>query len=132
MKMQPGSFSRWLFFVYGVGMLGLVALADLAGGLIQWPLIQRIPWGDKLGHVLLFGGLGFCLNLWVASVECLRGKHLLVTVGLLLVVTLEELSQRYLVHRNFDWYDLLANLLGILLFSWLACRVTAWRRESGD
>lgn len=105
-------------------------MADTAQSTDLWSFIHRLPAGDKLGHFLLFGMFSFLLNITVPSFDRLQGKHLQVTAVLALLVLLEELSQRWLANRNFDYRDLLADFAGIAFFAWLACRCLSWRAKS--
>lgn len=82
--------------------------------------LYAFPHGDKLGHFLLMGGLSFAVTLAIGA-----PAGPLLTAAL---VTLEELSQLAFRTRSFDLLDLLASLLGIAVFGWLAGKAT--RRRS--
>lgn len=47
-------------------------------------------------------------------------------------VSLEELSQYGNTHRTFDWYDLVADLLGIILIPWLAKKYFSLNSTGGS
>jgi polysaccharide biosynthesis protein VpsQ len=99
---------RWWFFALLV--CGIIALADL--GRLSWVtnLLRDNPGSDKVAHFFLIGTLAFLLN------NALRGRMLGVfMLGSLLVgvvLTCEEISQRWVKGRNFDYGDMAANLAG--------------------
>ncbi|QBY04109.1 trypsin [Thalassotalea sp. HSM 43] len=79
---------------------------------------RGIPFGDKVGHFMLFGGMAMLTNF------ALRFRHVskssLLQFGSLLVLalsTMEEFSQIFISTRTFSFYDLAANFLGISLFT---------------
>ena len=104
-----------LFFAF-IGYI--LYSANTGRELLFFQILEYIPWGDKLAHVVLIGTLAFLLNLM------LRGKTFTVNgVQILLgscivfgFITIEEFTQMYIPTRNFDWIDLMANYVGI----WLA------------
>ncbi len=87
-------------------------------------LVRWLPYGDKIGHLTLWGGLTLLINLAIPGrTVCLHRWRLpLGTVVLSGVVLAEELSQGWLANRTLDPGDLLANLVGIGLataLSWM-------------
>jgi hypothetical protein len=84
--------------------------------------IGHIPYGDKLGHFFLMGGLSFLINLLLPArtVGFGRLRILLGSLLVLSVVTIEEFSQLFIRGRTFDWTDLVADLAGIIIFGELA------------
>ena len=131
---------RWLLPVYGLALVGVVVMADIPDllgaqsgigvGNSLGGLVSSVPGGDKVGHFLLFGTLGFLVNAWLGRSGCSVLTHVKVTLLVSLVVLVEELSQIYLPHRNFDVFDIVADLAGIILFSifaywWMRRRVDA-------
>ncbi|MEM9133036.1 MAG: VanZ family protein [Actinomycetota bacterium] len=82
-------------------------------------LVRALPYGDKFGHVILFGLLALLLNLatgcrsvrlWPTS-----GRLLLGSLGVLAFAAVEELSQGFVATRSLDLTDFLADLVGIAL-----------------
>ena len=84
--------------------------------------IAEIPYGDKLGHFLLMGMLAFLVNLTFkgAEVKLLKLSVLKGSLIVFILVTLEELSQIFIVTRSFDLGDLASDYLGIFVFGRLA------------
>ncbi len=108
---------RLLAVTAALGFVGffvwIVTIANRAGGTPWWSFITYIPYGDKVGHLALVGLLAFLCNLAFPS-----RKWWLVTkttLVLLLIITLEELSQVFIVTRHLDLFDWLADLAGLVL-----------------
>ena len=108
-------------------MLWMIYLADTGGDSVFLTLTRAVPMGDKVGHFVFFGVLTFGLNL------ALRGRTVVVagrsvyagTLAVAVFAVAEELSQAWFPARTLDARDLVADALGIALFSWLSGRV--WR-----
>lgn len=85
-------------------------------------LIRALPYGDKVGHFLLMGMLAFVVNLLLKGKRWrIFGRYFLAgSVIALLCVVIEECSQLFIRYRTFDWFDLLADAIGIFLFGRLA------------
>jgi hypothetical protein len=84
--------------------------------------IHRIPFGDKLFHFLLIGGLAFFINWFLHCRSCqIRNCRILVGTAIVAVLsTTEEISQIWIPNRRFDIGDLAINLLGIFILGPLA------------
>jgi hypothetical protein len=85
-------------------------------------LISQIPYGDKWGHFCLMGLLAFFVNILIVcdkfkvfGLSFLKGSAII-----LVIVTLEEVSQIWVVNRTFEFLDLTADYLGILVFGQIA------------
>lgn len=88
--------------------------------------LNDVPFIDKWTHIAMYGG--FSLVLWF---ECLRqDKHSCKNITTWCISTfmpvilsgILELLQEYATTcRSGDWWDLLANTLGVVLASILAC-----------
>ncbi|MCL2915652.1 VanZ family protein [Shewanella corallii] len=109
-------------------ILWVIYLANTGQQSIFFQFIAGIPYGDKLGHFGLFGTLTLVANLalscryWrIGRVKILRG-----TLLVSLFALLEEGSQSFLPNRTLDWQDLLADAVGIILFSFVAMKMYAW------
>jgi hypothetical protein len=96
-------------------MVVIICIANQGEGSRWWAFIHQIPYGDKLGHLGLMGTLSLLSNLALTP----RYLHLLripitrVTAILLLLISLEEVSQAFIPTRNFDLLDLLADIAGL-------------------
>ena len=86
--------------------------------------IYNFPGGDKLGHVVLFGGLAFLVEMSLRGRTFPAAGRVLSLGGLVLAVavTIEELSQQFFPGRSFSLADLAASYAGILMGIALARR----------
>ena len=107
-------------------LVGIILIANLGLGAVYFPFIYEIPGLDKAGHFFLTGFLSFLVNMLLkaAHEEIFSIKILKGSLIVLLVVTVEELSQIFLVYRAFSLLDLAFDLGGILVGGWLAVWVT--------
>ena len=118
--MQKLFLSITLLFIAFV--LWVIFMANTGQDIWLFELTRKVPFGDKLGHFLVFGSLTLMANL------ATRGKLMRFKLGsiywgslsVLIFVTLEELSQYFVATRTLDLLDYLANLLGILCFTGLS------------
>ena len=111
------------------GVLLAIVLDDT--GHLKGPVhvVTSIPFGDKIGHFLAFGTLAF----FVVRVAPAPLDHVTDESGprrsvprsllvLFVLVALEELSQAWIPWRHCDPFDLLADALGMALFSWISMK----------
>ncbi len=96
---------------FGGFFIWIVMSANRADGPPWWSFIDLIPYGDKLGHLGLVGLLSFLCNLAFTSRK--PGIISMTTLVLLVLLTLEELSQAFIVTRHLDLFDWLADLAGL-------------------
>lgn len=112
-----------LAVLFTLFILLIIALAD-AGLLARYlDIVYRIPWGDKAGHFVLYGTLALLLELALFRARPDQSPKLLaIKCGLILVllIGLEEFSQRFFADRTFDLIDLTFSYLGVICFSVLA------------
>jgi VanZ family protein len=94
-------------------------------------ILHKIPYGDKIMHFLLIGGLAFMVNfslkcaMWhIGGWSILKGSMIVA-----ILITLEEISQYFLPNRSFDLIDLTANYAGIITFSLLSLAVNCFRKN---
>ncbi|HEX8142965.1 MAG TPA: VanZ family protein [Pyrinomonadaceae bacterium] len=113
---------KWLTGLYFLLLGVIVFLADQKRYQPLFRRVRELPYGDKLGHLILMGILSFLLNLALScrtvrvwKLELLKGSLMVA-----LVVTLEEFSQIFIKYRTFDPGDLLSDYLGIFCFGLLA------------
>lgn len=94
-------------------------MADTGQSSIFFDLVKAIPYGDKVGHIFLFGFLTLGLNT-ATRFKTIGIRRLRIFAGTALVslfVVAEELSQQFFSSRSFDLNDLFADAIGIIIFS---------------
>lgn len=109
----------------------IVVLADMGRlpGFVNY-LIHDLPYGDKIGHFVLFGLMNFFITRATLSAFSNRSPvRVAVSSGLILAlfIAAEEYSQRYFSSRTSDWIDLFASLAGVILGGLVAFK----RRAAG-
>ncbi len=119
---------RQVAVVYGLGIVAIIVLADTQhlGFLGR---VYDFPYGDKLGHFLVFGLLSLPVNM--AALERWPGNMKVVlrtTLVLAVVIGLEEFSQRWFPTRTSSAWDLMASYLGVAAFAWMAVLIS--RRQT--
>jgi len=100
----------------------IIYLANTGGNSVFFDLIKHIPYGDKVGHCLLFGTLTFLANLTL-KFKTIKWGSISLYLGSSLVavfVLVEEMSQGFISSRTLDGADLLADGVGIALFSYFS------------
>lgn len=113
---------RWLpavaFFSF---LIWVIVAADSGRPNYFLQLAASVPYGDKVGHVVLFGVLALLLNFATKARQLAFGPvRLYVGVALTLgFALLEEGSQLLFPSRSFELLDILADLLGVALATWL-------------
>ncbi len=116
--------------LFGAFIAWIIFLADAGRDSVFFRFARSLPLGDKLGHCFLFGVLSFGLNLSL-RLKTFRLGRLKVPLGpavLLILVVGEEFSQALFPSRTVDAGDLLADLLGITVFTALSLRPALRRR----
>ena len=102
-------FLRWLPAVLWATMIFL--LSSMSSPPSPGP---EFPWKDKLGHWLIYAGLGCVV---ARSVRRAHNLSLPKTVALAILITSaygasDEFHQRYVPHRSCDVFDWMADTLG--------------------
>jgi len=117
---------KWLAILFSLLIILIIVLADM-GSLPQFLQVWNdFPYGDKVGHFILYGILTLLVDLALfRSLPNRSLKWLVVTSGLILslLIGLEEFSQQFFANRTFSLNDLAAGYLGLIFFSWLALRL---------
>ncbi|MCA1850313.1 MAG: VanZ family protein [Acidobacteria bacterium] len=113
---------KWLTSLYALFLSAVVFLAAQGEYQFLFRFVRSMPLGDKLGHFFLMGLASLLVNLALScrTFSALRKRFLLGTWLVLLLVTVEELTQLFLAYRSFDLVDLLFDAAGIFLFGRLA------------
>ena len=120
---------RRFAYIFGIIIVIIVVLTDMRklgpiGGLYDF------PYGDKVGHFLLFGLFSLVVNLSMyeskltaAASPDIAPEYKRTTILTSLIIAIfagmEELSQIWFPSRTASIYDLLASCQGISLFTWL-------------
>ena len=107
------------FLAFALFIAAVVVVADLGDGARFWGFLDKIPLGDKLGHLGLFGVLAVLANLatkaaayrW-GSLRLAKGSFWVFAAALV-----EECSQVFFPTRTFDLVDLTADFLAVTLAS---------------
>ena len=84
--------------------------------------VRQLPYGDKFSHLILAGVFSLLLNLAldVAHWRIGRVRIFWGVVVLLVLATLEELSNQLFPSRSFDPIDWVFNMVAVLLGGWAA------------
>lgn len=115
--------------LYASLLAGIVVMANLGGTNEVFGLLTGLPFGDKLGHLVLIGGLAGLADVAARRRDWGRVPAAPLVVGV--IALLEELTQIWLPTRSFDLGDLAADLVGIALFTLLS-RAIARPRHSDE
>ena len=110
---------KLILFIFISFIIWILFLANTGQNNVFFDLVKRLPHGDKIGHLSLFGLLTLATNL-ALRFKILRLGILQIYIGTLLViifVSLEELSQHFIPKRTLDLQDLLADSIGIFIFT---------------
>lgn len=111
----------------------VVLIASLAWlGLVPTRL-ARIPNIDLMGHATLIGLLAFFLDGALDYRPLLRARAAWLRAAPALVLSvagLEEFLQRFGVHRTSSWSDFAADLIGVVVLTWLSKRIAEARSRS--
>jgi VanZ family protein len=122
---------KWAVLLAGLIMLVIVLADTQRLGFLG--AIYDFPYGDKVGHFLLFGTLGLLANLAAFEVWPKRarpGLVLRVSLGLAVLIGIEELSQRFFPSRQSSIWDWLTSCAGVASFAVLALWLSAWRAKA--
>jgi len=103
-------------------LAGIVVLADVRETQFLFRFIRRLPFGDKLGHFFLMGMFSLMVNLALSAkiVRIWKLNYLLGSLIVLMIVTVEEVSQIFVTGRTFDAGDLVADAAGVFIFGEIA------------
>ncbi len=121
---------RWAI-LYAAMIILLIVLAD-TGRLGFLHRVYDFPYGDKVGHFVLFGILGLLVNLAVYEIwprVSIRSLAIWTSGALAVLIGLEEFSQRWFSTRTSSVLDLAASYAGLALFTWLAVRLGMRKRD---
>ncbi|WP_296383999.1 VanZ family protein [Winogradskyella sp.] len=112
-KSLQGIVIAFFFFI-----LWIIYSADTGKSNVFFDIVSIIPNGDKLGHFFLFGILALLINFALRFKSITIWQKLpLGTVLVSVFVILEELSQGFLPNCTIDIADLIADGLGVFIFT---------------
>ena len=122
------TFIRLLTVIYSLAIAFVVWCASASWYKPAFAWVKTYA-SDKWLHFVLVGTMALLLNLSLNLAAVSRWSSWLLwgTFTMLLLATLEELSQQWLSNRTFDLSDLACNYLGILIIGhlpWLFRRNT--------
>ena len=103
--------------IYIFILAGIIFLADFYGTNF-FNFVGIVPLGDKLGHFFLMGAFSFLLNLALSAktVKFVLFNYLSGSLIVFGLVTIEEISQIFIIGRTFDAGDLIFDYAGIFIF----------------
>lgn len=117
-------------FLFTIFIAWVITQANLGSKSTLIAFAGSLPYGDKIGHLVLFGILS-ALMIVAFQFKTLSYKKLKVPIGAIIVFSfamLEEFSQLFFVNRNFDLLDLFADAFGIylsvLITNWITTKST--------
>ena len=113
------------FWNYGLGVhLGVVTTISLSAYAGILPTTYKIiPHADLFGHLVLVGLLAFFLDGTFRFRALFSGRLAFLRLApalMIVIAALEELTQSFSPRRTASLSDFLADVLGIVLGSWLA------------
>ena len=95
----------------------IIVQANKGSSNILFDLVGLLPFGDKIGHMFLFGLLS-AVTIIAFNYRQVHINGYKVPIGAVIVLVfalIEELSQLFFMHRTFDLIDVAADLIGITL-----------------
>jgi len=114
---------KYIAFLFFIFIIAVIILADMGRLPLSITAIYDFPYGDKLGHFILFGLLNyFVTRAFLSSYPSKPRAWVTLSVGLILalLIALEEFSQKFFAERTFELIDLLASIVGVLVGGWAA------------
>jgi len=108
---------------FSLFLLRIIYLADTGQQNFLFALAKSIPYGDKIGHVAIFGFFTTIVNFALKFQSATLGRMRIYrgTLFIAIFAILEEMSQYFVSTRSFDLLDLSADATGIIVAT-LICR----------
>lgn len=123
---------RWVALLWLLGVASVSAAASTPAGVANLAWAARLPGRDKTAHFVLMGGLAFFAVLGFAGTR-LGGRRVsgpAVLGGVVALVTLEEIVQRWIPLRAFSLEDFAWSLAGVACLGGAAAGWQRWTRRS--
>ncbi|MUU76858.1 VanZ family protein [Winogradskyella endarachnes] len=109
---------KWVALIFLLFIVYIVYSANTGHNIIVFQFVNYLPFGDKMGHFFLFGFFSLVVNIALKFKPFKYFKSIpLGTCLVLICLILEELSQAYFPNRTLDFVDLIADSLGIAVFT---------------
>ena len=130
----PSLWTRRAVAVAVATFIIVVIVSADRGALPNWlKVLYRFPAGDKVGHLLLIGGVAFLIGRAFGRRRVRLGRLWIhdSSAVILLAAVLEEASQLLVRdRRSFDLVDLAADIVGIALAEFALGRIAAIRTRT--
>lgn len=110
-------------------LIWVIYLANTGQHSVFFDFVQTVPYGDKIGHVLLFGFLTLGSVIASGFRTISKTKIYWGSAAVLAFVLIEEASQYFIPSRTMDIQDALADVLGIALFSVFAYGLNRFQKS---
>ncbi len=105
-----------------VFLFWILYLANTGSDSVFFDLIKMIPYGDKVGHICLFGLITLVM-IFATKHKAMFIKGRKIYYGAMMVITfvvVEEFTQLFIATRHFELIDLVADAIGITTASFVA------------
>ena len=104
--------------IYIFVLAGIIVLVDVRETQFLFRVVRKFPLGDKIGHFCLMGMFSLVVNLILSArtIRVWKLNYLLGSLIVLVIVTIEEISQIFIRGRTFDAGDLAADAAGVIIF----------------
>ncbi len=124
---------RLLAITFSIFIILLITLANIGIGWSFFNWVLQFPAADKIWHFFSIGLLTLLVNLAFQNKQLplLNRTILLGSMILVVVTSMEELSQIFISNRNFEILDLVCNYAGILIFGKVAVHVEQQAKSGG-
>ncbi len=103
-------------------MVVLIGIGAYAGVLPT--ALASVPNSDKIMHFILIGGVAFFLDGTLAHRALWHGRGSLAGAAVLVVAGIDEWAQRFSPRRSSTWSDFFADVAGVIVFVWLARKLS--------
>ena len=108
---------RYIFqYKFSILLVVVIALLSLVpANNFPFTSVYRFPYIDKIVHILMYAPLGFVALLESRCKLKCHGVYFFILLGILLTsVLIEVLQATVIASRGAEWYDVLANFLGLV------------------
>jgi VanZ family protein len=105
---------QWIAIGFVVFLAMIIILADYRHLPSFITMLYSFPYGDRIGHFVLFGLLSLLLRIAspVPLIRIMNRNFPVFTLVLAVFIIGEEMSQIFIPVRTFSWGDLAASLAG--------------------